>query len=570
MVAKVFTVPFALDGNKNVLPNPAPGSGAVSYDSGFGADYSRQLGIDPLAKNIAREDFNGLNYDITTALQEMQAGEGVSAFSAALAAARPGAGYARGAIIPRTDGNGYWLSTVAANADDPEVTAGKWVPVNVTGTFSQALTNVNVTPTLLNAGFPRVNLTGTLTGNVQLIVPAWDYTYRIVNGCTGNFTVTVKTAAGSGVVVANGQFANVTSSASGVAFTETTAANYVVATGTANAIVAAFSPAIPSLVDGTTVTFKPTAANTGATTLNVNGLGALPVLGSGALALQGGEIAANGIVTVKYNSTSSSWIIQEANGGAAQVVPATQSRHAVQFSQLADPVGTTQPKFDNTLKLATTAFVRATGMQYVDFPFLTGNTTFTAADCGKQFLGNGGAGTIATALPLASTCPAGATITIWQFASGSLTVSPSAADAIVSAGAISFLTLRQGDSVTLTSAGVNTWYVTGGSLQTVLAASFSSNTAAAGWKRTPDANSPTGWLLEQWGTTGIVTAGSLANVSFPIAFNAILVSHANAVGYSVNSNPGGGIGINRSTTGLTLYNWGAAIAFTMYWYVKGY
>lgn len=204
MVAKVFTVPFALDGNKNVLPNPAPGSGAVSYDSGFGADYSRQLGIDPLAKNIAREDFNGLNYDITTALQEMQAGEGVSAFSAALAAARPGAGYAKGAVIPRTDLNGFWASTSAANADNPEVTFGKWVPVDVQGSFTQALTNVNVTLSLLNAGFPQLIFTGTLTGNVNVIVPAWLYNYRVTNNCTGAFTVTVKTAAGTGVVIPNG------------------------------------------------------------------------------------------------------------------------------------------------------------------------------------------------------------------------------------------------------------------------------------------------------------------------------------------------------------------------------
>ena len=49
-----------------------------------------------------------------------------------------------------------------------------------------------------------LSLTGTLSGNVNIIVPTRSKTYLVKNGCTGAFTVTVKTASGSGVVVDQG------------------------------------------------------------------------------------------------------------------------------------------------------------------------------------------------------------------------------------------------------------------------------------------------------------------------------------------------------------------------------
>src|SRR5881396_3817233 len=133
MVAKVFAVPFALNGNKDVLPVAAPSGGEVSYDSGFGPDYERQLGIDPLAKNILREDFNGLNYDITIALQEMQAGYGTSPWNLTLATALPGGGYPVGALIPRLAGTGFWMNTITANITNPDAGGAGWVPFSGSG-----------------------------------------------------------------------------------------------------------------------------------------------------------------------------------------------------------------------------------------------------------------------------------------------------------------------------------------------------------------------------------------------------------------------------------------------------
>lgn len=221
MVQKVFTVPFAQNGSRTAIPDASQPGGEVSYAAGFGPDYERQLGVDPLAKNIERENFNQTLFDATTSLQEFQAGLGTVPFNAALAAALTPAGYPKGAVIPRTDFNGSWVCTAAANIDDPEITFGKWAPVDVQGVFTQALSNTNITLSLLNAGFPQLLLTGALTANVQVIVPAWNYEYRVVNNCTGAFSVTVKTAAGTGVVVAAGQAVCLTAAPAGVSLSIT-------------------------------------------------------------------------------------------------------------------------------------------------------------------------------------------------------------------------------------------------------------------------------------------------------------------------------------------------------------
>jgi hypothetical protein len=109
---------------------------------------------------------------------------------------------------------------------------------------------------------------------------------------------------------------------------------YAVATGTANAHVAAFSPPITTRTDGMVLRYKAPAANTGALTFN-DGLGAVAVVGAAHAALQGGETAVNGDVWVQWNSSigGGSYVLIDSTGGAVQVAPATQSQHAVQMGQ---------------------------------------------------------------------------------------------------------------------------------------------------------------------------------------------------------------------------------------------
>lgn len=108
---------------------------------------------------------------------------------------------------------------------------------------------------------------------------------------------------------------------------------YAADTGAANAAVVAYTPALLTLTDGMVLWFKAAATNTGIATLNVNGLGARPIVGGAQSALQGGEIVANGRCMVIYSATLASFVLIECTGGSKQVPAGTQPGHAVQLGQ---------------------------------------------------------------------------------------------------------------------------------------------------------------------------------------------------------------------------------------------
>ena len=110
-------------------------------------------------------------------------------------------------------------------------------------------------------------------------------------------------------------------------------ARYGLDAGAANVCVVAYLPAVLALVDGMVLRFKAAAPNNAATTLNVNGLGAVAVVGGNHSALQGGEIVASGDVWVQYNSTLTAWVLLDSTGGAIQAAIGTKSNHAVNLGQ---------------------------------------------------------------------------------------------------------------------------------------------------------------------------------------------------------------------------------------------
>lgn len=108
---------------------------------------------------------------------------------------------------------------------------------------------------------------------------------------------------------------------------------YAADIGAANAYVAQFVPAIPTLTDGMRFTFKAKVANTGASTFAANGGSAYPLYSHAHQALQGGEIIANGLIEVEWNSSLTAWVLCGNSGGALPVAAATQPNHAMQFGQ---------------------------------------------------------------------------------------------------------------------------------------------------------------------------------------------------------------------------------------------
>lgn len=84
------------------------------------------------------------------------------------------------------------------------------------------------------------------------------------------------------------------------------ALNYRVAGGTANALTVTLDPAPASLaaLTGTPIRIKIAATNTGAATLNVNGLGAKPLTRPSGAPVIAGDMAAGQIIEVIYNGLS--------------------------------------------------------------------------------------------------------------------------------------------------------------------------------------------------------------------------------------------------------------------------
>lgn len=88
---------------------------------------------------------------------------------------------------------------------------------------------------------------------------------------------------------------------------------YAVATGSANTYAVTLSPAPTAYVDGMAVCVKINVSSTGASTLNVNGLGAKAILDSLGNAITSGGLKAGVPYTLRYNGTN--FIVQGKGGG---------------------------------------------------------------------------------------------------------------------------------------------------------------------------------------------------------------------------------------------------------------
>jgi hypothetical protein len=196
---KIIT-PWATSGLKATIPETAdPLLGRAGFDQGFPAINMTPKtagGIPPFG-----QDFNGIFFDVTQALQFMQAG-GTFPYDGAWATAV--GGYPAGALVSRTDNQGLWRNTVANNLTDPEAGGAGWQPEG-SGLTSVSMASSNVTLTPLQAAREIIVITGALTANLQLIFPDYVKSWTVANAATGAFTVTCKTASGTGVDVSAGQ-----------------------------------------------------------------------------------------------------------------------------------------------------------------------------------------------------------------------------------------------------------------------------------------------------------------------------------------------------------------------------
>lgn len=203
-----LVLPFAEAGAKNDIPVDSQigiTGGAASLTDGFPPLTRTPLsagGIPPSGL-----DMNGILYEMSAVIRWANAGGGYP-YDAAFATDDNVEGYPKGARVLRSDGLGYWFNTVDNNETDPEAVgaaAAGWVPDFQAGSTAVTMTNANVTLTALQYGKPIIIITGLLTSNLNLIFPAIAKSWIVINNTTGAFTITCKTAAGTGVVVVNSQ-----------------------------------------------------------------------------------------------------------------------------------------------------------------------------------------------------------------------------------------------------------------------------------------------------------------------------------------------------------------------------
>jgi hypothetical protein len=205
-----FPIPFANAagvGYKNTIPQASQIgvlAGAASLTDGF--PPLNFLPAPPYGSGVPPfgQDFNGILYEITASVQWAQAG-GMPVYNSAFSAAI--GGYPNGSVLLMASGKGMWMSTVDNNLTDPDTSGAGWKILSIApGAYLDLSVAgaVNVTLTTLQAANAVIDMTGAITANIEVIVPTVTGVWTFSNTTTGAFAITVRTAAGTGVIVPQG------------------------------------------------------------------------------------------------------------------------------------------------------------------------------------------------------------------------------------------------------------------------------------------------------------------------------------------------------------------------------
>ena len=198
--------PFAEAGNRNTIPDTSANPQRARYELGF--PPGTMTPVDSGGVPMLGPDMNGILWDVTSWLFALQGGQ-LPAYDAAIAAAI--SGYEIGAVVVMADGAGYWINTAAANSTDPDAGGAGWQPLYAYGPSAlSGLVGGERVLTAVEASRPILVFTGALIANQQIVVPnAWR-NWLCVNATTGAFTLTVKTAVGTGIAIPVGGAASPT------------------------------------------------------------------------------------------------------------------------------------------------------------------------------------------------------------------------------------------------------------------------------------------------------------------------------------------------------------------------
>lgn len=197
--------PFAMNAagpNRNVIPDVTANIQRASWNLGF-----PPLVMTPViagGKPMLGPDMNGVLYMVSSHAYYAQSGEPYH-YNADVVVAI--GGYKVGTLLGSLDGATLWYNILANNPNDPDTGGAGWVALFSYGMAPVAglIGGVRVLTTAEYAKSVIV-LTGALVGNQQIVLPLQLRRWLIVNATSGAFNVTVKTAAGTGVIVPQAGF----------------------------------------------------------------------------------------------------------------------------------------------------------------------------------------------------------------------------------------------------------------------------------------------------------------------------------------------------------------------------
>ena len=193
-------------------------NGRASLHDGFPPDTFSPIssgGVPPFGG-----DFNGILNEIT-AIQQWQEAGGFFPFDPTFATAV--GGYPRGAIIQSSTGVGFWISTAENNSNNPDSGGAGWVPTAFYGLTSVPISGTSFTVTNLEAAYPIISFTGTITGTCVVTMPTFQSDWIVVNNTTGGFPLQIKTASGTGITLNNNQSTVIYGDGTNIYFSTTSA-----------------------------------------------------------------------------------------------------------------------------------------------------------------------------------------------------------------------------------------------------------------------------------------------------------------------------------------------------------
>ena len=174
--------------------------GRASLHDGFPPDTFLPIasgGVPPFGSDV-----NGILNEITAIQQWQQAG-GFFPYDAAFSSAV--GGYPLGAILQSSSFNGFWICIQENNTNNPDTSGTGWKPYFFSGLQSVTVTSTSQSLSNVQAAYSILKLSGTLTGNTNIIIPNYIASWVIANNTTGAYTLTVKTASGTGVTLTQNQ-----------------------------------------------------------------------------------------------------------------------------------------------------------------------------------------------------------------------------------------------------------------------------------------------------------------------------------------------------------------------------